>query len=178
MIKKAVFKLFERIKVILYVLISIAYKKLPLYYKNADRLPCWNYFEIVNSGNLKHLNRFGISFVPYFFSELYFDIVFSLPTANIDLINNYADLAIMRSIAARTKDKSLLFDADILENSLNNQIKKSENSNIKMNEIIDFIEISLKQIGSINPFKNSISRVLSLYKQAKKINEKNKKYHA
>lgn len=94
-------------------------------------------------------------------------MLFQMDNLNCELINKKAELAILRSVALRTKNKSLEFQADVLAN----EIKKKEQSantekNQNLNSFIDYIELTFESIGMIDPFKTSASRAFSLYNKA------------
>lgn len=136
------------------------------YYNDIDFLPIYNYFKI-QEGDLSFLykNKYRNTFVPDFFAKIKEDLIFQFENLDLSFFNKYVNFILTNSAAVRTKNKNLEFHAKQLYNELINEIEKNKEK-IKLNEFIDYIELSFESIGKINPNKMSTARAFSLYWRA------------
>ena len=147
-------------------------KSLPVYYKRLDKISLARWFEILDGEYIKLYKIRLTKRIPLFFFETIFDMTFQSDNVDLTEINKQAELAILYSMAARTENKSLLFQADSMAKDIEIKNKKKEKKGVKLNDFIDYIEITFERIGTIDPEKISASRAFSLYHKAI---EKNKR---
>jgi len=140
---------------------------LPIYYTDLDKICLKYWFDVIN-GKLSSLYKIKLfKRIPAKFDEIVLNMMFQMDNLNCEMINKKAELAILRSIAIRTKNKSIQFQADVLANEINNkQLSANIEKNQTLNQFIDYIEITLESIGMIDPYKMKASRAFSLYQKA------------
>ena len=152
----------------------------PIYYTKLDKISLKSWFEVIE-GNKKSLYKVRfISYIPKKFDKIILDMLFQMDYMNTEIIEKEAQLAVLRSIATRNKDRSMQFQADVLANELKKQKQAYETSKgMNLNAFIDYIEMTLECIGAINPEKITASRAFSLYQKAiernKRLSELSKK---
>lgn len=146
---------------------------LPVYYKSINQIPLYNWFQI-RDNKLTFLYKTKlIKRIPYFFDEIIMNMVFEIESVDLTFIKKRAELAIMQSIAARTNNKTVKFQADVMAKELEEREKKDiDRKGIELNEFIDYIELTFNQIGRIDPYKISAGRALSLLDKAIKHNKR------
>jgi len=146
---------------------------LPIYYKHLDKICLKKWFDVME-GNKKSLYKVDfINYIPVLFDKIILDMLFQMDYVNTEMIEKERQLAILRSISVRTRDKTMQFQADTLANEI--KIKMQNYSNEKetgLNGFIDFIEMTFNQIGTIDPYKISASRAFSLYHKAVEQNKR------
>jgi len=98
-------------------------------------------------------------------------MLYELDHVDMTMFRKKAELAILQSISARTGSKTVKFQADVLANEII-QKESKEGESIKLNEFIDYIELTFNQIGMIDPDKMKASRGLSLYNKAVEQNKR------
>ena len=157
----------RRIKKIIRFVKDLIILSLPIYHTDLNKICLKQWFDVIN-GDQKSLYKFKFfNHIPYKFENIISDMMFQLDYLDISIINKNAELAILRSIAARTKNKTMDFQADVLENAIKSKVNSGKNAEpIKLNEFIDYIEMTFEQINSIDPYKISASRAFSLYHKA------------
>jgi hypothetical protein len=118
-------------------------------------------------GNLKKLYKINfINYIPLKFVKIIENMYFQLDKIDMSIIQKEAELAILYSLAARTNNKVMKFNADSLSLELENKKKEmGKNKSAKLNDFLNYIEISLNY-GSIDPEKMKASRAFSLYNLA------------
>ena len=162
-----IIKLFRRIikNGIRFIIDSII-KRLPVYYNNLEKISLRKWFDIIE-GNYIELYKIKLTkHVPSFFLEIIMDMTFKSDNVDLTELKKQADLAILYSMAARMDNKSILFQADSMSKDMEKKDKKNESKEVKLNDFIDYIEITFEQIGTIDPDKISASRAFSLYHKA------------
>lgn len=148
-------------------------KRLPIYYESITKMPVYNWFEI-KSGNFKALYQIKLwDYIPSFFDKVALNMFYEFDVLDLTLLRKKADHAFMDSIAKRTNDLSLQFQADVLKKDIERQEEK-KGEEVTLNKFIDYIEITFNCVGTIDPFKISTSRAFSLYNKAVQKNENNK----
>lgn len=147
-------------------------QSLPVYYNDLNRIKLARWFDILEGKYIKLYKIRLTKRVPLFFYETILDMTFQNEHVDLTELQRQADLAILYSMAARTENKSILFQADSMAKEIENKAKKQERKGMKLNEFIDFIEITFEQIATIDPEKITAGRAFSLYHKAI---EKNKR---
>lgn len=150
---------------------------LPVYYKRLDKISLAKWFEIIEGKYIKLYKIRLTKRVPDFFFEVILDMSFQTENFDMTELQKRADLAVMYSIAARTGNSSMKYQADSMKKEIESKAKKTDNKVMKINDFIDYIEISLNQIATINPEKISAARAFSLFKRSIERNEYMKKQH-
>jgi len=146
--------------------------QLPVYYNDLNRISLARWFDILEGKYIKLYKVRLTKRIPSFFYEVILDMTFQNEHVDLAELQKQADLAILYSMAARTENKSILFQADSMAKEIENKAKKQERKGMKLNEFIDFIEITFEQIATIDPEKITAGRAFSLYHKAI---EKNKR---
>ena len=165
--------IFTKIKEILgFGLDSLIYI-LPIYYKSFDTIKLRKWFQVQN-GNLKALYKVHLfNRVPVFFLKIVMDMIYSMPVLDLTLLRKKADVAILNSIAQRTGNKSMKFQADIMIKEIQDKESKLDTGKeMNLDEFIDYIELTFESIGMIDADKMTASRAFSLFHKAV---EKNKR---
>lgn len=159
--------IFKKIKIFISGLIDKCILILPIYYTSVDQISLSKWWQVVN-GNLRGLYKINLfTRIPYKFYYILLDMMFQFDNINMEIFEKEADLAILKSIAARNNDKSMKFQADVLANKLKKEREnKSQEKQVTLNQFIDYIELTFNCVGSINPDKISASRAYSLYYKA------------
>ncbi|MGV8130696.1 MAG: hypothetical protein ACP5N7_01175 [Candidatus Pacearchaeota archaeon] len=150
---------------------------LPVYYKRLDRISLAKWFEIIEGKYIKLYKIRLTKRIPNFFYQVVMAMAFQTEHFDMKEILERADLAVMYSIAARTGNKSMKFQADSTKKQLEERAKKGNDKGLKLNDFIDYIEITFNQIGTIDPEKMSASRAFSLFYRAVEHNEYLKKQY-
>jgi len=147
-------------------------KALPIYYTSINSLPLSRWFELKDNKfeALYKVNWF--KHVPLFFYEISVNMLFEFEQLDCSLLRKRADMVVLNSIAARTNNKAVKFQADILKKEIENSQNK-ESKDITLNQFINYIEETFNSIGTINPDKMSTSRAFSLYNRAIEKNKSN-----
>jgi hypothetical protein len=151
---------------------EFAIKKLPIYYKSIHYLPVYNWF-MIQKGYFDWLYKTRkFKFVPRFFYQVAQNMLYEFDKLDVEILRKKAQIAVLKSQAARNNDKSIKFQADILEKELNDELSKNKNSNsLTIDGFIDYIELTFSNIGSLDPFKLTTARAFSLYQKAIEKNE-------
>jgi hypothetical protein len=102
------------------------------------------------------------------------DMLFQMEKLDLTILRKRADLAILQALAARTQNKSLKFQADILAKEIK-ELSKTDADGMTLNEFINFIELSFNSIGMIDPDKMKAKRAFSLYHLAIESNKRKAK---
>lgn len=146
---------------------------LPLYHTRLDKISLKSWFEVID-GNKQSLFKYRFfKRVPAFFDRIILDMLFQMEYLNTEIIEQEAQLALLRSIAVRTKDRSMQFQADVLANEI--KMKKQayqRTKGLSLNAFIDYIELSFDSIGKIDAEKITAARAFSLYHKAVEKNER------
>jgi hypothetical protein len=147
-------------------------KGLPVYYKSIHHLPVYNWF-MMQKGSLEWLYKFRyFKYIPKFFAEIAQNMIYEFDKLDVDILRKKAEIAVLRSQAARLNDKGIKFQADLLEKELNDELSKNKNSNsLTIDGFIDYIELTFSNIGTLDPFKLTTARAFSLYQKAVERNE-------
>jgi len=140
-------------------------KLLPIYYTSIDRMPIAYWFELQN-------NKFEVLYkirlfkrIPNFFYQIANDMYFQFDNLDMTLLRKKADMIVLSSIAARTNNASIKFQSEVLKREIEKKVGKSGNE-MKLNDFIDYIELTFESIGMVKPYETSTSRVFSLYHKA------------
>lgn len=159
--------IFRKIKAIIWHLIDKLILLFPIYYTDLNKISVFKWFSVIE-GNKNELFKFKIfNHIPYKFDEIILDMMFQSENLNLNPIQKRADLAILQSLAARTENKSMKFQADVLAKEIENEEKNNQNAKtMTLNEFIDYIEITFNQINSIDIHKTSAGRCFSLFNKA------------
>jgi hypothetical protein len=107
-------------------------------------------------------------------------MLFEFDNLDLEVLRKKAQIAVLKSMAVRTGNKSIKFNADSLQKEIDERESKlKEDRAMTINEFIDYIELTFNQIGSIDPYKMSTARAFSLFHKAKektqKLNEQYKR---
>lgn len=153
--------------------IDFILKLLPIYWKSINKMPVWYWFEI-QKGSLKSLYKFKkFKYVPSFFFTIVQNMLYEFDNLDLTILRKKKDIAILKSLAARTGDKGYKFDADILNEEIEQEEKALKDiRTMTINDFTDYIELTFNQIGSIDPFKMSTAKAFSLFHKAKEKTEK------
>jgi len=144
---------------------------LPFYHRSLGHITLRKWFEL-KDGDYKALYKYvRFSYIPAFFYEIVLNMLYELDHVDMTMFRKKAELAILQSISARTGSKTVKFQADVLANEII-QKESKEGESIKLNEFIDYIELTFNQIGMIDPDKMKASRGLSLYNKAVEQNKR------
>lgn len=144
---------------------------LPIYYRSFHQISLRKWFEL-KDGNYRSLYKYAkFKYIPAFFYEIVLNMLYELDHVDMTMFRKKADLAILESIAARTGSKTVKFQADVLANEIR-QKESKETETIKLNEFIDYIELTFNQIGMVDPDRMKASRALSLYNKAVEQNKR------
>lgn len=100
---------------------------------------------------------------------------YSIDELDLTLLRRKSEMTILKSMAIRNGDKSMLFQAQVMENEIKSQEGKKGEMNL--NQFINYIELTFDKPGSIDPFKITASRAFSLYHKAKAQNERIKQMY-
>ena len=160
------FKIFVR------ELLLMAYAKVFGYYKRLDKLPVFNWFEILQ-GRYQYIYKKPIKHSPAIFGKVYMDLFYQFEKVDMTYFKDIHKLAYLRSLHATTKQSRFLNQANFLEA----KIKKEKKGELpKLNDMINLIEEETNSIGSIDKYKMDTARFYSLYhRTVEKINAKRKK---
>jgi len=154
------------IKAIFYKVVDFIIRLLPIYYTNVNRISLYNWFKVLEK-DLSYLYKLRIfKRVPRFFYKISYDMMFQFDNIDTTYIQKQANIALLRSLAARNNDKSIQFQADVMANELKQKFEKNTKKDSSLNSFIDYIELTFESIGMINPYKMSASRAFSLYHKA------------
>lgn len=156
----------RKIRIAFQNLIEKIIRVLPVYYKRLDRISLSRWFDILEGKYIKLYKIKLTSYPPNFFYEVILDMTFQSEHFDLSEIQKQADLAILYSIAARTNNKSMKFQADTMKKEIENKAKKNESKGMKLNDFVDYIEITFDQIGRIDPDKITAARAFSLCNKA------------
>jgi hypothetical protein len=96
---------------------------------------------------------------------------YSIDELDLTILRLKKDAVVLKSIATRTNDKSMLFQALQMEKEIKEMEKGSENS-MNLNQFVNYIELTLECPGTIDPYKITASRAFSLYHRAVEKNER------
>jgi len=149
----------------------IIYAKLFGYYKSIDTIPIYNWFE-VTKGNYVYLYKRRINIHPEYFKLIYNDLFFQLEHIDTSYFEKIHKIAYLRALYVLTKKPQHLNNSNFLMAELNNK-KEVINKPAKLNELVNYIEETFKNIGSIDVHKMSTSRFFSLYYRAIDKNKSN-----
>lgn len=171
------FRLFRiGIKKTIWFTIDSIIKLFPIYYTSINRLPIYYWFEL-QKGDYSILYKVKfIKHIPYFFYNISMDMLFEFDNLDLTLLRKKADLAVLNSIATRTNDKSIKFQADVLKKEIERKISQT-GKDISLNEFIDYIEMTFNNIGQLDVYKLSTSRAFSLYNKAIERNKRLNNVH-
>ena len=145
----------------------------PIYYTKLDEISIKRYFSVME-GSLKNLYKFDfINYIPTKFLEIMMDMLFQMDYLNTEIIEKESQIAILRSIAARTKSKEIVFQADCLAMELEKKKQTYKNDKgTNLNSFINYIERTFNREGTIDPEKISASRAFSLFHAAVEENKR------
>ena len=163
------FKIFVR------ELLLMAYAKIFGYYKRLDKLPVYNWFELLK-GRYQFIYKRPIKSYPAIFGNVYMELFYQFEKIDTTYFEEIHKLAYLRSLYATTGQLRFLNQANFLEAKIekNNKIEKAELPNL--NKMINLIEEEMNSIGSIDKYKMDTARFYSLYHRAvEKINARRKK---
>jgi hypothetical protein len=143
-------------------LFLITYAKLTGYYKHIDKLPIYNWFKLVD-GEYNYLFKRRIKNHPRFFKRLYMELFFQLEKVDMTYFEEIHKLYYLRSLYVTTKKPQYLNQANFLEASMQ---KRKSSKPLKLNDILSYIEDTLKSVGQIDVHKMSTSYFFHLYYRA------------
>ena len=167
----------RKIKKIIRFVKDLIILSLPIYHTDLNKICLKQWFDIIN-GDMKSLYKFKFfTHIPYKFENIISDMMFQLDYLDISIINKNAELAILRSIAARTKNKTMDFQADVLENAIKSKVNSGKNAEpIKLNEFIDYIEDPIEDFAFLETIHEETKLSFAFDEQLKKGNFKKEKY--
>lgn len=135
------------------------------YYTHIDFLPIYNWFEILK-GNYEFLyKKQGKKECPDFFKELPLEMFFQFEKVEMHYFEQVQKLEYLRALYALTKKPDYLNQSRSLAKQLENESKINQKTP-SLNEILNYIEETFKNIGAIDIHKMSTSRFFALYHRA------------
>lgn len=147
-------------------------KLLPVYYTTIHKLPVANWFKLQDGDYGALYFRIKFKRIPSFFGDIAKGMLFEFDNLDLSLLRKHAYVAVLKSMAARTKNKTIEFNANKIQKEIDNELSLLINERRQtLNEFIDYIEITFNQIGSQDPNKLTTARAFSLYQRAKEKNE-------
>lgn len=151
-------------------------KRGKLYYKTIHKLPVWNWFKI-QKGELNYLWKDETKkHIPNFFYQVVQNMMYEFEYLDLTLARKKALATVYKSMAARLKNKSIEFNAKVIEKEIENEIKKlNDSDSTGIDGFLDFIELTFNNIGGLNPYNISTARAFSLFNKAKKRTEELKR---
>ena len=154
-------------------------KLLPIYYTsiNYRPIPVAKWFKLME-GDYSALYRVKLfNRIPNFFYEIVADMYFQFDHLEMESLIAQRDLVLLKSIAARTNSTIIRFQANELENRLKKNKEKPKND-MKLNDFIDYIELTFESIGKLDPDTLGTGRAFSMYHKAVDKNKRLEKIYS
>lgn len=158
-------------RIIIQRLIDLIIRLLPVYYTRLNRISLARWFDILDGKYIKLYKIRLTKRIPDFFYMVVMDMAFQTEHFDMKEIIERGELAVMYSNAARTGNKAMKHQADSTKKQIEERAKKGNDKGLKLNDFIDYIEITFNQIGTIDPYKMNASRAFSLFYRAVEHNE-------
>lgn len=144
--------------------LSFAAKRIG-YYTHIDFLPVYNWFKILN-GKYEYLyKKQGKKEYPEFFKNIPLEMLFQFEKLDMTYFEQIQKLAYLKALYVTSKKPDFLNKARALQKQLEND-KKLNTKQPSLNEMLNYIEETNKNIGSIDVHKISTQRFFSLYNRA------------
>lgn len=144
---------------------------LPVYYTSIEKISLKRYFDL-QSGDYHSLYKINLKRIPDFFYNIPIEMMYQFDKLDLTIIKMIGDLAVLKNMAARNQDKTMQFQADVMETEIKALMKKNKDSKpLTLNSFIDYIEMTFDSIGKLDPEKLSASRGFSLFHKAVERNE-------
>lgn len=152
------------------VILSKLYKKPDNFYTELSELPLWNWFKVQETGDLKYffIDYENAREIPIFFEQLLINMLEQFERVDNAFLRLKADALYYESKYLTTGKSSWLMESKAVEE----KIKNIGNSGLSLEDFLNYIEITFKQLGSLDANKISTKRAYSLYHKALDINSK------
>ena len=138
------------------------------YYADINEIPLFNYWKC-SEGELKYLWKEKNDWVPIFFQTVFNNFYFQLDFLDTSKLRKQVEVNYFMNKYLSTKDIKYKRKSDTKEAELK-MFNNSEPDNIKLNDIIKYVQITLKLNWQIDQLKISAGYFFSLYNEAIKKN--------
>jgi hypothetical protein len=144
-------------------------------YKRLDKIPIFNWFEVLE-GRYEYIYKRPIKRYPAIFGEYYLGMFYQMDKIDAEYFRKIHKLAYLRSLYATTSQIRFFNQANFLEAEIKKMVENVGKGQT-LNEMLNIIEEAYNSLGTIDKHKMDAARFYSLYyKACDKLTPKKKRY--
>ena len=136
------------------------------YYTEINLIPFFNWWKC-SEGDFRYLWKEFDNYIPIFFKRIFEDMYFQLDYIDLSDLRKMAEANYYQNKYLVTKDIKYKRKADTKYAEING-LKRVQSSDVKMNDIIKFVQTTLNLTWQIDATKISAGYFMSLYTDANK----------